>query len=107
MNHELAKQLKDAGYPQGLTEHQYGWVEAHQAFELDNGDMTVGVSVPTLSELIEACGDKFVYLHKQKNQWNAVGIQMKYEDKQSDRMNCGGSTPEEAVTNLWLALNKE
>jgi hypothetical protein len=59
MNYELAKQLKDAGFPRGLTEHQYGWIEAHQAFELDNGDMTIGGSAPTLEELIEGRGNRF------------------------------------------------
>jgi hypothetical protein len=102
MTYELARQLKDAGFPQGLTEHQYGWIEAHQAFELDNGDMTVGVSAPTLEELIEACGEKFENLtqgtYRGKRQW-----WVNWE--QGGEPEAVGFTPIEAVAKLWLALN--
>lgn len=103
MNYETAKKLKDGGFPQGLTEHQYGWVEVHQSFELDNGDMTIGVSTPTLSELIEACGKNFEVLWQGwgGEKWLAAQT-TSYGDPENYQT---GSTPEEAVANLWLALN--
>lgn len=62
------------------------------------------IYAPSLLELIEACGNRFTGLYKQQpgfsGYWQAVcnmmpGIMME------------GSTPEEAVANLWLELNKK
>ena len=51
MNYELAKQLKDAGFPQKKD----GKHIPHKCMiECD----CTPTSIPTLSELIEACGDK-------------------------------------------------
>lgn len=109
MNYELAKKLKDAGFPQGLTEHQYGWVEAHGKFELDEGDMTSGVSAPTLSELIAACGERFCSL---KREWGDIWLAYAFKDEQNKRpidisLQTQGSTAELAVAQLWLELNKK
>ena len=87
MNYELAKQLKDAGFPQ-----------------VDLGGFNFGddLNYPTLSELIEACGKNgnnyFAALYNQMSEWQATSI---YNDEGK------GSTPEEPVANLWLALNKK
>ena len=83
MNYELAKQLKDAGFPQNGT-GQF---------------IDVKLASPTLSELIEACGDDFLNLYKTKDKWNCV-------HPLEDNDDCCGSTPEEAVAHLWLELNK-
>jgi hypothetical protein len=94
MNSELAKQLKDHGFPQKLedlsNEVQYKGVKYQKPTE------------PTLSELIEACGDKFESLDKIDG-WTAYGIEIFHGVK----MNCigEGSTHEEAVARLWLELN--
>jgi hypothetical protein len=55
--------------------------------------------VPTLSELIEACGPKFHYLTLRQNQlpWMAWA--------RDGKKNGEGPTPEEAVARLWLALS--
>lgn len=52
-----------------------------------------------LSELIEACGGSFEYLKRYKADgvWEAGGLNGEGE----------GSTPEIAVSNLWLSLNKK
>lgn len=91
MKYELAKQLKEAGYkaPYARTEQYYS-----------------DVNIPTLSELIEACGDKFYALNKLGNpfpneDWCAEGETL------PDSMDFTGSTPEEAVAKLWLELNKK
>lgn len=102
MNYELAKKLKDAGFPQGGR----GWV-----FNLvDDGPEydevwttveypTIQTRAATLSELIAACGADFNMLIRVDNEdWYAGN----YTDIKKD-----GTTPEEAVANLWLALNEK
>jgi len=83
MNYELAKRLKDAGYP---------------ILEVD----LMAERYPTLSELIEACdsvknGFKLDYDHDEE--WWEAGA---YE---SGIFQGEGPTPEEAVAKLWLALH--
>lgn len=99
MEYELAKQLKDAGFPQ-VPQHK-GFVNLHNADD--------SVTVPTLEELIEACGEDFVelrYWWEQRvgqtathKEWRAgARILMNY---------CVGKTPTEAVARLWLALHND
>lgn len=79
MNYELAKKLKDVGFR-----------------------VPVGASSlwqPSLSELIEACGEKFSNLRNDEGRWIATASGVSYGQT--------GSTPEEAVANLWLALNEK
>ena len=101
MTYELAKQLKDSGFPLKQCEndfecdHEHVMKDAHEIFCL----------APTLSELIEACGDDFEGLtkvDKQNNWW--VDRRGNWPDGEAIY---GGSTPEEAVAKLWLALNKK
>ena len=94
MNYELAKELKEAGFPQIVREgkflygtpnelviHGYEWCYA-----------------PTLSELIEACGTNFSSLLKMdRGGWWA---------KDFDGNLGRGYSPEEAVARLWLIMNK-
>lgn len=91
MNYELAKKLKDAGFPQKYEEKN------------DNGALPY---TPTLSELIEACGYEFgglIQYHKEHktDYWEAYS----YQGMESKTVR--GDTPEEAVANLWLELNKK
>ena len=95
MTYEICKQLKDAGFPQNFVEGRKAIVKSN------NNDYCFE---PTLSELIEACGDRFDKLELTQSldgktkEWEATG----------DRYwNGYGSTPEEAVAKLWLALNKK
>lgn len=95
MIYELAKQLKDAGFPQGMRPDVYFIPQLIG----DDGEFAY---LPTLSELIEACGRSLVFLrrvaalHERKDKWQSGNDIIFYE----------GSTPEEAVAKLWLALNK-
>ena len=82
MNDELARELKDAGFPQERF--------AKGRF-----------SVPTLEALIEACGTGFDALSREEpDRWVA---------DPSDGMgySCSGSTPAEAVARLWLSINDD
>ena len=75
MNYELAKELKDAGFP-------YPWVDTFEEQSPWNH--------PALSELIEACREGMFSLTKEDDIWRAFLI--------------ADITPEEAVARLWLAL---
>lgn len=102
MNYEMALKLKKAGFP------RVGSVE----ISINNG-VEEELWFPTLSDLIESCGIMFDMLyyrptgsamHDKKGAWFSrrtfpltfTGI------KNPDSR---GSTPEEAVANLWLKLN--
>ena len=95
MNYELAKKLKDGGFPQ---EGKGNYIDGEDCDVCGNHVYYV----PTLSELIEACGDRFWKLIKSYtyNKWSAITS----EDTQIVVL---GKTPEEAVANLWLELNKK
>ena len=115
MNYKLAKQLKDAGFPQnkcleiwfshkGKNPRRTYW---EILFNKDETPLrhpwhkdTEFCVIPTLSELIEACLKLVPDLFKlefRNKQWIA-DTNWKIEN---------GNTPEEAVAKLWLKLNKK
>lgn len=88
MNYALAKKLKDAGF-----QHLHG--AGCYEFETDT-------CLPTLSELIEACGNKFSKLA-------LIGPDKWYAEATIAHHGYADAierTPEEAVARLWLALHK-
>jgi len=98
ISYELAKQLKDAGFPQKNSNEYTLWI-------IDEGKEAC--QLPTLSELIEACGENFrtIILHTQYRKkllkpWEAVPNKKLIQAKSAS-----GVTPEEAVAKLWLSLN--
>ena len=98
MDYELAKKLKDAGFQQTWPKPDF--VELHDAIKIQEimDKYEKDVYIPTLSELIEACGNRFDFLANNKNgTWQASGGNINDQT---------GQTPEEAVANLWLELNK-
>jgi len=112
MNYELAKQLKDAGLKQEGWNGNFYDVDGQESS--DFGDLVTAegdeVYIPTLSELIEACGDKFGTLHQYKYPSNN-GKQQDWlateQYKTAQVLKGEGATPEEAVAKLWLELNKK
>jgi hypothetical protein len=94
MTYELATKLKDAGFPL----RKPGSERVHFEITHEIGQPSIFI-YPTLSELIEACGDDFhQLLHITSNDlWFAEGFDTRQRET--------GSTPEEAVAKLWLALN--
>ena len=103
LNYELCNKLKDAGFKQE-GKGELLWVK-HASV----GMTLPGSSVcyqPTLSELIEACGKEFENIHyipsNTKYKWLINTL-----DPYGDYAEIRGVTPEEAVANLWLALNKK
>jgi len=127
LDFEICKKLKEAGFPQDA---HYGdtFVRSMQKFVMvdeetqkkvcidyhwrieesfDNFNNTIipdqvsdGVKCPTLSELIAAFGDDFLLLQLYAgagDKWGAGGMHC---------LEGRGNTPEKAVANLWLSLNK-
>lgn len=87
MNYELSKSLKEAGFP-----HQEGWEDSDY--------------YPTLEELIEACGDELDSMYRGSDgSWLAEQPLTEYPNGERERKEGEGSTPSEAVANLWLALH--
>lgn len=109
MDYELAKQLKDAGFPQ--NDQKKGWVyldvEGYDKPDLVWGVVnfpTIETLAPELSQLIEACGGLYFSLETDALKYEASP--QEWEAKSSAKT-ASGSTPEKAVANLWLALNKK
>ncbi len=114
LTYELAKELKDAGFP--FIQWRTGTNTGNTiAFGRTDADIFL---LPTLSELITACGDEFeclyriVNLDKTTDYFRAHafgqdrGLKLEGETLYAD---CSGkgSSPEEAVARLWLVLNKK
>ena len=108
MNYELAKRLKDAGFPQ--EKFSGGYLCAHGGHAPTPDTCWDKVYCPPLEELIEACGTicpKVFDFYRSLPNWLATGIP---EDGLCDceEMPSGrGDTPIEAVANLWIELNKK
>ena len=99
----LAKELRNAGFPniQDLQHRQGrqflasdGRVSVYSLGELAPPENWF---IPTLEELIEACGENFGSLDKQHDGWLASA---------NFNQNCFAKTPAEVVARLWLALQK-
>lgn len=133
MNYELVKQLEDAGFPELKEVCPYGTLEECKSeFSTDQAHNHLMKKFPTLSELIAACGVIFTepelpdqneerligdfILYSSNGKWTAgyQGYDMKRNKALvflavtgdfRDRPYGFGNTPEEAVANLWLALN--
>lgn len=120
MTYELAKELKDAGFPVRLVLGATEWNGEKVFFDgktLNDGQK-IGFLPPTLAELIEAClkvkaypqfqriGDEFYLTHDEE--WK-TGFHFLDIDSQMymGQPEACGNTPEEAVARLWLALNKK
>ena len=119
MNYELAKELKNAGFPQEVKYGDWIYYPDKSCMFIGNsddmGDTTGGysftlgresttakpnrVKVPTLEELIEACGLDLHRIEYDSGKWRA------YEQSGLNNLYSEGSTPNEAVARLWLALN--
>lgn len=139
LSFELAKKLKDAGFPQleHLIEEELDKIPLHRVgYHLTADDLDVDengilinkarltsiygkswilsedglahtVYIPTLIELIEACGSKFYELRLDRI-WIARGrnkkVNWQYYDEPWETITLEGATPDEAVARLWLTL---
>lgn len=95
-----AKELKDAGFPQKYINIYDQTCSDPKHGTLAHMGVCCGLYEPTLSELIEACGDAFLQLYRVcDGVWGASAGGLDGPEK--------GNTSKEAVANLWLALNKK
>ena len=103
MQYELAKKLKDAGFPNADKRCSY-CIEIDQPKCNVCEDRTIG-----LSELIEACGEqKSLGLERNYGgMWTAYKDTQLWNDVDGYKYQARGTTPEEAVAKLWLDLNKK
>lgn len=109
MNYKLAKQLKDAGFPQASNKGFYHCKGEEEPILINfivlDEELAKNVKCldPTLSELIEACGDRLMAFHKGIDKWLAQAT-----PKENDlelTIGVSGKTPEEAVAKLYIKLN--
>ena len=103
----LALKLKDAGFP--FKEY---YLEQHSGKDSELKWNNKFWEYPSLDELIEACGREFgidssfkLYYHGGYIQWQAGFWNIDLEDNW--KIVQEGTTPVEAVANLWLALNRK
>lgn len=112
MKYETALKLKEAGFPQITFDTLFPYRGHYEALidgrvrDLGDGTSTIPqenlVYIPTLEELIEACGENFWALTKLKMRpdlgWKAEQYVV------GSSVESLGKTPDEAVANLWIAL---
>jgi hypothetical protein len=92
MDNSLAKELKDAGFPQNGKS-----CDTHS--DINDSTLVKRFVHPTLSELIEACPKQMgtaTFVLGSANQGQAWVAEL----------NETGETPDEAVARLWLALHR-
>jgi len=107
IDYKLAKKLKDAGFPQEgngpiMDKEHYDEINKLSVFKTKNIEDVV--YAPTLSELVEACGEELCIL-KNGKAFN-LGDKWIIEDG-FGKFITEGNTPEEAVALLYLKINKK
>jgi hypothetical protein len=100
MDYELADELKKAGFPQGELNGFVGLMNVGQ------GDEHGRAYFPTLSELIEACGDRFHLLERMPSPYHdMIGWKAKGPGARGVNV-CMARSPEAAVAGLWLLISR-
>ena len=121
MTYELAKKLKDSGFSQDKKGGGDLCAHGGHNFTPTPDDCWDKVYCPTLEELIEACGNNFgsldfyipfqdddMCINCNKERSEAFGAKKRWTvlARKCQIAMCG-DTPEIAVANLWIALNKK
>ena len=103
MDDSLAKELKDAGFPQDGKS-----CDTHT--DINDSTLFERIAPPTLSELIDACPKQqgtATFVLGSANQGQAwVACYFDFRANRCAELNETGQTPEEAVARLWLALRR-
>lgn len=132
MNKDLCKKLKQLGFPQiykiyngGLCDLAYCDEDQDEEIHLihvdnDEGcvignnyghrinmleDLSNYVKIPTLSEIIEVCGNEFDSLEKRDDTFLAYGSSKDSAGLKINPFFAIGKTPEEALAYLWININ--
>jgi len=109
MNYELAKKLRNRGYPQEFSNQDIGWFALNIQAEK--------IHFPDLQELLNELGGSFrkmklIVGKNGKTLWQAQcrGVKTIDKDKKpitTPDVHSEGSTATEAIAFLWLALHKK
>ncbi len=115
LDYETCRKLKEAGFPQGSPLSRHAHILNDGGFcENERCDFllrTQYVKTPSLSELIEACG-KDIILHGPDTSdvgegcWRSPTKHWSVYKDFFTNLHGIGSSPEEAVANLYLELKK-
>lgn len=118
MNYETAKKLKEVGFIQRKWKYARHYIPDKNEmgeqmivlYENYKGSGKDLVYIPSLEELIEACGDDIVLWHYSaghNEKWCAGKIKECSDNYLDDypEPRTRGKTPLEAVAKLWLKLN--
>ena len=104
MDHELARELKKAGFPRIHEPGRYclkcgSWKKIKgEIYELHE-------AAPTLDKLIDACGPGNFMLMRNDDQWKWT-CDLKNRDGKVLAVSLNYSTAFEAVARLWLIINQ-
>lgn len=109
ISYKLAKELKDCGFEQRklLNESKYYFgdnnivqvgVAKERGIDIDNDS----AYIPTLSELIDACGE-IRTIRKEDNKWYVCTTK---DDGHGNLIDFMGDSLEEIVARLYIKLNK-
>lgn len=101
MTYELAKQLKDTGFPQGTSSSDIHYTYIDKNNNPCSALVTDSAYIPTLSELIEACGDELCDLTRTDFGWmtNCENVGNSFQEE--------GKSLIEAVAKFWLKVNEK
>ena len=104
ISYELVKALKEAGFitedkPVGESTREHRFMAREEFFVDEEGQY----DVPTLSQLIRACGETVFSIHCSPHRISVEWHEALFDEQEVFE----GSTPEEAVARLWLNLNKK
>lgn len=98
MDYELAKRLRDAGYPQQQGPLLFPAGHNSRSLKGRRESAAVRAYAPALAELVAACvalSDGGVFrLHHRSGAWTAATL----------KRTCRDSIPDAAAARLWLAL---
>lgn len=108
----LAKEMKEAGYPQKIGELGHWCTDCNDLPGMECIDVhTVEyLKFPTLEEVINVSGDRFLmlksfYLTESSKIYEAIGGKSGSKDH-AELISTTGPTPLIAACNLYLAINK-
>ncbi len=116
LSNELCKKLKEVGFKKEIRNGDYIWIQDSDnewLWEMYDenwfeGTLSKCVRMPTLSELIEACGGGFETLSNGIGMFSSNWTAGRYDTYESEWLQPygEGDIPEEAVANLYLELKK-
>lgn len=92
----------EGGYAEGYGKYCYTKYSSKEWLESEEGKKLT-IYMPTLEEVIEACGDDLFSIQREEDDDGYIG----WFASQGTRFFSRGPTPLEAVCRLWLALKQK